>query len=251
MGKGRYGSAGLAAAVLVLLVIVLAFAYHDMKAKSPNGGAARAGAARGGRANGATPGVAPGPGGSGPQGSARGGTAARGAAYSDIPPRWVVSPPDTARPRQDVVADGMFIAPGGGNAPDAPERRSVYAALNRLYSTADADPIITGNLYAWSDGVRNVYAERTSHGDVHGLTEYSSSGGPGDVGVDVGPYGLAEYGGKQIGYDDGIPEDYALPSTPVRWYGPRQRDYYGVEGPTVYAEGLYTISEPDHDPLMN
>lgn len=134
---------------------------------------------------------------------------------------------------------------------DAPERRSVYSALNRLYSTADADPLITGQLYDYSDGIRNVYAERTSHGDVHGLTEYSSSGGPGDLGVDVGPYGLDEYGGHQAGFDDGIPEPWQFPSTPVRWYGPKQRDYYGPEGPTVYAEGLYTLSEPDHDPLMN
>jgi hypothetical protein len=133
---------------------------------------------------------------------------------------------------------------------DAPERHSVYSALNRLYSTADVDPIITGQLYAFSDGVRNVYAERTSHGDVHGLEEYSSSGGPGDVGVDVGPYGLAEYGGKEVGFDDGIPEPYSMPSTPIRWYGPKQRDHYGPEGPTVYSEGLYSLWEPDHDPLV-
>jgi hypothetical protein len=134
---------------------------------------------------------------------------------------------------------------------DAPERRSVHAALSRLYSTADVDPLITGQVYTHTDGIRNVYAERTSHGDVHGLTEYSSSGGPGDVGVDVGPFGLAEYGGKEIGFDDGIPAPYTLPSTPIRWYGPKQRDYYGPEGPTVYSEGLYSLTEPDHDPLMN
>jgi hypothetical protein len=133
---------------------------------------------------------------------------------------------------------------------DSPERRSVHAALSRLYSTADVDPLITGQLYAHADGIRNVYAERTSHGDVHGLTEYSSSGGPGDVGVDVGPFGLVEYGGKEIGFDDGIPKPYNFPSTPLRWYGPRQRDYYGPEGPTVYSEGLYSLTEPDHDPLV-
>jgi hypothetical protein len=133
---------------------------------------------------------------------------------------------------------------------EPPERRSVYAALNRLYSTADVDPIITGQLYEHADFVRNVYAQRTSHGDVWGLTEYSTSGAPGDVGVDVGPYGLDEYGGREVGFDDGIPAEWAFPSTPVRWYGPKQRDYYGIEGPTVYSEGLYTLSEPDHDPLV-
>jgi hypothetical protein len=131
---------------------------------------------------------------------------------------------------------------------DAPERRSVYSALNRLYSTADVDPLITGQLYDYSDGIRNVYAQRSAHGD--GLAEYSSSGTIGDVGVDVGPFGLDEYGGKESGFDDGIPAQWAFPSTPVRWYAPKQRDYYGPEGPTPYAQGLYTLSEPDHDPLM-
>ncbi len=143
--------------------------------------------------------------------------------------------------------DAMDWNPMGG----PPERRSVHAALSRLYSTADVDPLVTGQLYAHADHVRNVYAQRTSHGDVHGLTEYSSNGAPGDVGVDVGPYGLEEYGGKMVGFDDGIPEPWAMPSTPVRWYGPKQRDYYGIEGPTVYSEGLYSLSEPDHDPLVN
>ena len=130
---------------------------------------------------------------------------------------------------------------------DAPERRSVHAALSRLYTTADVDPLVTGQLYNHADNVRNVYAERTSHGDVHGLTEYSSSGGAGDVGVDVGPFGLEEYGGRQIGFDDGIPEAWRMPSTPVRWYAPIKRDYFGPEGPTVYAEGLYSLFKPDHD----
>jgi hypothetical protein len=136
-------------------------------------------------------------------------------------------------------------------ASERPERPDVYESLSRLYSTADVDPMVTGELYRHAGYVRNVYAERTSLGDVHGLTEYSSSGGAGDVGVDIGPYGLAEYGGREIGYDDGIPEEWQIPSTPIRWYGPEQRDYYGPEGATPYSVGLYSIQEPDHDPLMN
>ncbi len=138
-----------------------------------------------------------------------------------------------------------------GPLPDIPEQPGVYEELNRLYSTADVDPLITGGLYAHNDFVRDVYAERTSHGNVYGLTEYSSSGGPGDVGVDIGPYGLAEYGGREIGFDDGIPPEWALPSTPVRWYAPKKRDYYGPDGPTPYTVGLYSLQEPDHDPLLN
>jgi len=144
----------------------------------------------------------------------------------------------------EVSSDALTLDGG-------PQRRSVHAAVSRLYSTADVDPLVTGQLYGHADDVRPVYAQRTSHGDVHGLTEYSSSGGPGDLGVDVGPWGLEEYGGKQIGFDDGIPATWALPSTPVRWYRPKQRDFYGPESPTVYSEGLFSLFEPDHDPLVN
>lgn len=128
---------------------------------------------------------------------------------------------------------------------------SVYAEVNKLYSTADVDPMVTGELYQYADNVRDVYTQRSAHGPGWGLTEYSSSGGPGEVGVDVGPYGLEEYGGQQVGYNDGIPEAWAFPSTPIRWYAPRQRDYYGPEGPTVYSEGLHSLTVPDHDPLVN
>jgi hypothetical protein len=134
---------------------------------------------------------------------------------------------------------------------DGPERRSVVAALNRLYSTADVDPLISGSRYNWADGVRDVYAERTSHGDIYGLQEYSSSGGPGDVGVTIGPFGLDEYGGLSGSFDDGIPEQWKMPSSPIRWFGPSKRDYVGIEGPTPYSSGLYSLQEGDHDPLVN
>lgn len=168
----------------------------------------------------------------------------------------LVAPDPPRLPPGCAAAQAPYVTPSEGSPGGAfwdaeRERCSVAGALARLYSTADVDPLIAGQMYQHADGMRNVYAQRTSHGDVHGLTEYSSSGGPGDVGVDVGPFGLAEYGGEIIGYDDGIPENYVLPSTPVRWYAPEKRDHYGPEGPTVYAEGLYSLQEPDHDPLMN
>lgn len=165
-----------------------------------------------------------------------------------------VSPEPFVAP-ETLKTDAMLATPPEGADPAAwappAERRSVHAALSRLYTTADADPLVTGQLYEFSDGVRDVYSQRTSHGDVQGLTEYSSSGSPGDVGVDVGPNGLYEYGGGSAGYDDGIPEEWRMPSTPVRWYRPEKRDYFGPEGPTVYSEGLYSQSEPDHDPLVD
>ena len=151
-----------------------------------------------------------------------------------------------APPREHLEVSPDDVAWHGNS-----HRRSVHAALGQMYSTADVDPLVTGQLYGHADNVRNIYAQRSALDDSWGLVEYSSSGGKGDVGVDEGPFGLAEYGGRQIGFDDGIPEAWALPTTPIRWYEPAQRDYYGSEGPTVYAEGLFNPSEPDHDPLVN
>jgi hypothetical protein len=159
-----------------------------------------------------------------------------------------------ARGGHHAARGGDDAARGGDDdhGCSATSSRSVHAALGRLYSTADVDPLVTGQLYGHADNVRNVYAQRTSLGNAWGLTEYSSSGGTGDVGVDIGPNGLAEYGARhQIGYNDGIPEAWALPDTPVRWYRPAQRDYYGPEGPTVYSEDLFNLTEPDHDVLVN
>lgn len=158
----------------------------------------------------------------------------------DVGPGLPLAPPTT-----EPSADGMFGFDGAHR-----QDRSVYKALSRLYSTADVEPLITGQQYAYADYVRNVYGERTSYGDERGLVEYSSSGQPGDVGVDVGPMGIYEYGGRVGNYDDGMPATWNLPETPLRWYAPKMRDHYGVEGATPYTEGLYNLSEPDHDPLM-
>jgi len=118
-----------------------------------------------------------------------------------------------------------------------------------LFSTADVDPQVTGQLYAHRDHTRTVYGNRTSHGHVQGLAEFISDR-DGGLGVDVGPHGLAEYGGRRIGYDDGIPETWKLPATPMRWYVPEGSDFYGPEGPTTMSNEIYTTFEPDHDPLV-
>lgn len=124
---------------------------------------------------------------------------------------------------------------------------SVYRDFARLYTTDEVDPLVTGQLYAWRDNTRDIYSGRVSHGSLYGLQEFSSATTPGAVGVDIGPLGLA---GPWVGYDDGIPENYAFPSTPIEWYRPRQRDFYGPEGPTPYVDGMYPLTEPDHEPLM-
>jgi hypothetical protein len=131
-------------------------------------------------------------------------------------------------------------------------------AINRMYTTAEVDPLVTGQLYAGpraaGTGQRLIYGGRTSHGDKWGLHEFST-GVPGQAGVDVGLLGVREYSldGRPVVEDDGIPENWQLPSTPTNWYAPQGRDYYDVEanGPGVYKAGLMSLQEPDHDPLLN
>lgn len=130
-------------------------------------------------------------------------------------------------------------------------KREVHDGLSKLIKTDDIDPLITGHLYDRLDGMRNIYSEIVGHGDKWGLTEFSSSGHSGDVGIDVGPYGLYEYGGRNKATDDGIPPQWRISSRPPRYYKPKKRDYYGIEGPTPYTENLVVLAEPDHDPLVN
>jgi hypothetical protein len=146
---------------------------------------------------------------------------------------------------------GVFAGPGGAvvtgglfNGAGRPNCTGVSPGL--LYSTTDIDPLITGQLFA--DRPRHEYASRVGrgYGTNYGLSEFSSSGLPGQVGVSVGPLEMAD----EVGRDDGIPETWDMPSTPIQFYRPRRRDYFGVEGPTPYTEGLLPLSEPDHDPLM-
>jgi hypothetical protein len=155
---------------------------------------------------------------------------------------------ETHRPFATDASPDDLSVPSGDRPTEIP--RGVYSELGRLYSSADVDPLMTGQAFAYRDYTRPIYDQRTSHGGIWGMQEFSSSGNPGDVGVDVGPDGLVEYAGSSGGYDDGIPEQWRLPGTPVRWYKPRQRDYYGPEGPTPYADGVFGLTVADHDPLI-
>ena len=156
-------------------------------------------------------------------------------------------------PQKRARAEG-FLVPRREWGPPPPDTDAIFTSRlavaqpelrgARLFSAADVDPLVTGSLYSTAGHMRTVYLQRAPWG----LAEFSSSGGVGDVGVDVGPYGLAEYGGRVIGADDGIPENWAFPSAPYRWYTPRRQDYYGPTGPTVPSSDMYALSEPDHDP---
>jgi hypothetical protein len=140
-----------------------------------------------------------------------------------------------------------------------PQRKGTNEALNLFYSSADIDPLIVGQGYAHRDNMRDVYAGRTAinggsekPSSAWGLQEFSSSGLPGDVGVDVGPEAIAEYEGSSLGFNDGIPSEWAFPSTPLRWYRPRREDHYGKDGPAVVdPDKLYPTYVPDHEPYVN
>lgn len=143
-----------------------------------------------------------------------------------------------------------------------------------LYYSDDVDPMVTGMRYAGRP--RAVYAERTSHGDEWGLEEYAD-GNPGEVGYDVGPIGNSGLAGRpgvrgrgararpefapgpppvsrpgDLTFDDGIPENWNLPATPIQEYAVVGEDYYGAEGPTVACgQGLEMTFVGDHQPLEN
>lgn len=131
------------------------------------------------------------------------------------------------------------------------QRQSVYETLNRFYSTADVDPLITGQLYEFRDDTRDVYTGRTGVGGEWGLQEFTVDNQPAMIGVDIGPDALSEYEGSILGYDDGIPEQWAFPSTPFRWYRPRRADYLGPDGPAlVDGDKAYSLFVPDHEPQI-
>ena len=161
-------------------------------------------------------------------------------------------------PPGDLIEDPIDAITVGGNeramglASENPiERQSVYQTLNRFYSTADVDPLIVGQLYEFRDDTRDVYAGRTGVGGEWGLQEFAVDNQPAMVGVDVGPEALSEYEGSILGYDDGIPAQWAFPSTPYRWYRPRRADYLGQEGPSlVDGDKAYPIFVPDHEPQI-
>lgn len=133
--------------------------------------------------------------------------------------------------------------------PQPHQRKSVYDTESRIYSTEDVDPLIVGQGYAFRDYTRDVYEGRSALGGSWGLQEFSPDSTPGAVGVDVGPYDLASYEGGVLGYSDGIPEQWAFPSTPMRQYIPQREDYTDVFGPHIANSGqLYPTFVPDHDP---
>lgn len=115
----------------------------------------------------------------------------------------------------------------------------------RPWRTEEVEPLILGGMYSAVRPMRDVYSERMSHDDKQGMVEYSSSGLPGDVGVDVGP-------NEKPSYDDGLPEAWNFPTTPMQTYRSKSVDYYDTSlGQSVpFTEGMYSLIEPDHDPLM-
>lgn len=141
----------------------------------------------------------------------------------------------------------LITAPGGSfgvdsDIPITPARVG-YWPPDPLVTAEDVDPIVVGGGFGGAYPYRRVYAARTAMGERRALREFSSSGLPGDVGVDVraGPT-----------FDDGIPANWNLPGTPLRNYVAPLADYYDSwsRAPVPHAEGGYALTEPDHDPRI-
>jgi len=173
---------------------------------------------------------------------------------------FAVCPPCGSKAGFTSCSPTVWGYPYSCSIPGDPSRSSPETGIyGPMYSSVEVDPLITGQYYARArnagENRRLLYGNRVAHSGELGLREFSS-GLPGEVGVDVGPLGLREYSlggqGPEI-FDDGIPENWYLPSTPVKWYAPKGEDYYDVEasGPRLGPDVDYSLMEPDHDPLLN
>jgi hypothetical protein len=168
-----------------------------------------------------------------------------------------------ARARMGADAPGGDVGDPAGAYPysyalEAAE--GAYGPSPRLHASDEVDALVTGQLYAGARaagaGRRHVYGARTPHSKRWGLHEYSPAGVPGQAGIDVGPLGLREYAldpTRPDVFDDGIPEQWRFPSTPLNWFAPARGDYYDVAacGPAADARDLVRLHEPDHEPLLN
>ena len=142
--------------------------------------------------------------------------------------------------------------------------------IDKIYYSDQVDPIVTGNLYQNVNNLRPVYTQRTAFGlpkwdtqyaSANGnfgpkaptgqLTEFNSSGASGDVGVTIGPIVFP------TNYDDGIPSEWDLPSTPMLSFYESHiptADYYD---PTQQAAIPYSLKgfnipfEQDNSILIN
>jgi hypothetical protein len=132
-----------------------------------------------------------------------------------------------------------------------------FAFDYKMHSTIDVDPLVTGQLYENREYMKNTYSSRDY--DLESVDDI--------VWDDVNACHRRKYGNPPLSefksdgsilvepihsfVDDGIPKQWRLPSTPIKWHKACGEDYYGIEGPMVYTDGLYTLTEPDHLPLVS
>ena len=183
-------------------------------------------------------------------------------------------------PLESISINDVLPQPKKINTDPLQEIKDPYP-IERMYYSEQVDPIVTGNLYQNVNNLRPVYTQRTAFGlpkwdtqyaSANGnygykaptgqLSEFNSSGSSGDVGVTVGPLKYDKISSISVGpvvfptnYDDGIPSEWDLPSTPMLSYYESHiptEDYYGPEGPTPYSlKGFRMPFEQDNEPLMN
>jgi len=112
--------------------------------------------------------------------------------------------------------------------------------LRTMYHTSDIDPLITTQLDTTRKRPANVYTDN--------LQEYGPARDR-EVGVTVGPLGPEDT------YDDGIPENWYLPPTPVQ-NEENGQDHYSTEhysartSPANDTCGFFVPFQPDHEPVF-
>jgi hypothetical protein len=74
--------------------------------------------------------------------------------------------------------------------------------------------------------------------DPTGLSEFSDGD---EVGVSLG---------AEESSNEGIPSNWILPSTPIKWQSGITDDHYGVDGISTGQTDIYSLGIPDHEPYI-
>ena len=151
----------------------------------------------------------------------------------------------------------------GDGDPDCVDSDSVRVFDDRVFATAAIDPIIEREAGRYAQQFRTSMigadlppcncapqscacpwgvstARRLLMGEDAVYPEVPGEPLIPEVGSEVGPLEVA---------DCGVPYDYAIPSDPICWDGQGEGDFYGPEGPSVYPQEMYSLTEPDHELL--
>lgn len=159
-----------------------------------------------------------------------------------------VDPSSKASPHDPKKAAPPVAAPGGARSRFTASGGAPGGA-GPLYQAEDVDSLVLGQL-ATKTRQFSPTGDRLDGGRPADGTQCCGEPGCASTpGVDTGPLGPSEV------YADGIPPQWAMPSTPVvsNLGGPGKGDVYDpvTNNGSVDSVGLHALYVPDHDPLFN